>query len=185
MTPLAGGSVSVTPTATTTYTLTASDGDANTDDASASATVTVSPPEIVIDSFSADDSTPDVGDYVTFTWTTTNADGVQLQRDLGLGSGWQNFGYTLAGDGSTTFRRYSAGPRDYRIRAYRGSTDVYSWSTTVTWRRPDADAPVIDTFTADATTITAGQSTTLRWTTTNATAVSIPAPAGRWRWTAA
>ena len=176
VTPLAGGSVSVTPTATTTYTLTASDGDANSDDASASATVTVSPPETVIDSFSVDDSTPDVGDDATFTWTTTNADGVQLQRDLGFG--WQNFGNTLAADGNTTVRRHSAGSREYRLRAYRGSTDVYSWSTTVTWRRPAADAPVIDTFTADATTITVGGSTTLRWTTTNATSVAIPGTSG-------
>ena len=174
VTPLAGGSVSVSPTTTTTYTLTA-EGASGTTAASATVTITVNPPQHTIDSFTADDTTPAIGASVTFTWRTSNADSAYLQKKFG--SVWGYFG-TAAVNGSRSFSRASAGSESYRLAARKDFHDVYSEPITVTWAEAPPADPVIDTFTADAMTITAGGSTTLRWTTTNASAVSISGVSG-------
>ena len=171
------GSTTVTPTETTTYTLTASDDDDTTVDATATVTITVTQPDPVIDSFTVDDSSAAVEESVTLSWTTSNADGVRLQVDQGGSFGFQDTGNALSADGSTTVSRSNAGSKEYRIRAYRGSTNAYSSSITITWTEPLPECE-IDSFTASSTTITVGESTTLRWTTTGFTSVSISGISG-------
>ena len=171
------GSTTVTPTETTTYTLTASDDDDTTADATSSVTITVTQPDPVIDSFTVDDSSAAVEESVTLSWTTSHADGVRLQVDQGGSFGFQDTGNALSADGSTTVSRSNAGSKEYRIRAYRGSTNAYSSSITITWTEPLPECE-IDSFTASSTTITVGESTTLRWTTTGFTSVSISGISG-------
>ena len=169
VTPLAGGSTTVTPTATTTYTLTAGN---TAGSVTAAATVTVNPPDPVVDTFTASSTSVTEGTDVTLTWTTSNADGVRLQENVGGLIGWQNRGSALAADGSTTVSRATAGSEEYRIGAYNDAADAFSPSITVTWTVP-TPAPVIDSFSASSTLITVGQSITLSWSTTNATSASI------------
>ena len=169
VTPLAGGSTTVSPTATTTYTLTAGN---TAGSVTAAAVVTVNPPDPVVDTFTASSTSVTEGTDVTLTWTTSNADGVRLQENVGGLIGWQNRGSALAADGSTTVSRAAAGSAEYRIAAYNDAADAFSPSITVTWTVPTPD-PVIDSFSASSTLITVGQSTTLSWSTTNATSASI------------
>ena len=169
VTPLAGGSTTVSPTATTTYTLTAGNTEGSVTSAAA---VTVNPPDPVVDTFTASSTSVTEGTDVTLTWTTSNADGVRLQENVGGLIGWQNRGSALAADGSTTVSRATAGSEEYRIAAYSDAADAFSPSITVTWTVPTPD-PVIDSFSASSTLITVGQSTTLSWSTTNATSTSI------------
>ena len=154
------GSVSVSPTQTTTYELTASDDDDATADATAEVTVTVNPAGPVIDTFTATSTTITAGESTTLRWTTTGATTVSISDVTG----------DLAVDGST-----SVSPTATTIYTLTASDDddATADATATVTVTVNAAAPVIDTFTATSTTITAGESTTLEWTTTNATAVSI------------
>ena len=137
VTPVEGGSVSVSPTATTTYTLTATKGEG--DDAvtaSASVEVTVTQPDPVIDSFSVDDATPETGETVTLSWTTSHATSVDLQRRSG--SSWESVG-TVALNGSHSVSRDSAGSESYQLLISRDNLAVLSAPITVTWSDPPAD----------------------------------------------
>ena len=171
---LASGTQAVSPSATTTYTLTASDGDDDTDDVTATATVTV----LVIDSFAADDRSPDTGESVILSWTTSGADRVELQQGA---SG--NFsvvsGASTSPDGSYTRTENTAVSRNFRLVAYAGTLSLTSSTVGVTWRAPDSDPdPVIDRFTANPSSITVGGSSRLEWETTHADSVSIPGTTG-------
>ena len=154
------GSVSVSPTETTTYELTASDDDDATDDATATVTVTVNAAVPVIDTFTADANTITAGESTTLEWTTTNATAVSITNVTGA----------LEVDGSVSVSPTETTTYELTASDDDDATDDATATVTVT---VNAAVPVIDTFTADANTITAGESTTLEWTTTNATAVSI------------
>ena len=172
---LASGTQAVSPTATTTYTLTASDGNAATDDVTATATVTV----LAIDSFDADDRSPETGESVIVSWTTSGADRVELQQGA---SG--NFsvvsGASTSSDGSYTRTENTAVSRNFRLVAYAGTLSLASSTVGVTWRAPDPDPdPEIDRFEAKPPSITVGGSSRLEWETTHATSVSIPGTTGR------
>ena len=137
VTPVEGGSVSVSPTATTTYTLTATSGEG--DDAvstSASVEVTVTQPDPTIDSFSVDDATPETGETVTLSWTTSHATSAVLQRQSG--DTWESVG-TVALNGSHSVSRDSAGSESYQLLISRDNVAVLSAPITITWSDPPAD----------------------------------------------
>ena len=177
VTPVEGGSVRVSPTENTTYTLTASDGDDATDDVTATVTVTVTVNPPVVVTFTPSSTSVTVGTDVTLSWTTTNAEGVYLQKGTAspFGTSFRDTGDALPADGDTTVTRSTAGSEEYRIRAYRGSTNAYSSSRSITWTA--LPLCVIDSFTANPSTIDKGASSELSWSISNATSASIsPAP---------
>ena len=129
--------MSVSPTATTTYTLTATSGEG--DDAvsiSASVEVTVTQPDPVIDSFSVDDATPETGETVTLSWTTSHAGSADLRRQSG--GSWVSVG-TVELNGSHSVSRDSAGSESYQLLISRDNLAVLSAPLTITWSDPPAD----------------------------------------------
>ncbi len=155
--PLNGG-ITVSPTSTTTYTLTAQ-GTGGPVSAQTTVTVNPAPLPVSIDAFAATSTSITVGESTTLTWTTSNATDVSI--DNGIGSRPLNGGITVSPTSTTTY-----------ILTAQGTDGPVSAQTTVTVN--PAPLPVsVDTFAATSTTITAGESTTLAWTTSNATSVSI------------
>ena len=148
------GSVTVTPTATTTYTLTAT-GAGGT--ATSSATVTVNPAPPTVDSFTAAPTTITAGETTTLSWTTSGATGASIDNDVGAVAVDGNV--TVSPTATTTYTLTATGA---------GGTATSSATVTV-----NPAPPTVDSFTAAATTITAGETTTLSWTTSGATGVSI------------
>ncbi len=146
----ATGTQNVTPAATTTYTVTASNAFGTVH---ASATVSVSRVPTV--SMSASSDTITQGQTTTLSWTTTDADTVSIDQDIGaVGvSGYQPVSPSV----TTT----------YTITATNaGGFDTDSVTINVN------ELPAI-TFSASASSIIEGATSTLSWTATNAESVSI------------
>jgi hypothetical protein len=145
------GTLSVSPTSTSTYTITCGT-------ASSSATVTVSStPAPTISSFSASPSSITSGGSSTLSWTVANATSLSLDQGIGTVTG--------------TSRSVSpASTTTYTLTATNSSGSVTSIATvTVT----SAPIPTISSFTASPTSIISGSSSTLSWTVSNATSLSI------------
>ena len=156
------GSTAVTPAVTTPYALTA----VNTlGTATASVTVTVNPaPLPAVDSYSATPSTITAGQSATLSWTTTNADSVSIDGGASLPADGSS---TVSPVTTTAYVLTATGPgRSVTARRPGGSVTA---SVTITVN----PVPAVDSFTGAPATITAGQSATLSWTTTNADSVSI------------
>ncbi len=149
------GSVQVTPSITYTFVLTAT-GDGGT--VTCSKTVTVTPPVISKPTceLNANPLKINQGDSSTLTWKTTNATTVTIDRPAGLktvdASGsldvypWKTYTFVLTatGDGGTV-----------------------TCSKTVTVNPVVVPAPVCD-ISANPSSITAGDSSKLKWTSQNA-----------------
>ena len=152
------GSVSVSPTATTTYRLTATNSDGSvSDDATVTIGTAVSPP--TIDTFTADPASITEGESATLEWMTTNATSVQLAGNPAA----------LALDGSLTVT-----PTETTIYTLEATNDDSTVTVTVTVTVGDVPTgPRIDSFSVDDPIITTGESTTLRWATSNTTDVSL------------
>lgn len=150
------GATSVSPTQTTTYTLTASN---KLGQVTASVTVTVSaappaaPPTIV--SFSANPQQIALGAQSTLVWQVLNATSVSI-TSLG----------TVGGAGSQNVS--PAATTTYTLTASNASGQVTA-TATVTVLLP---AKILS-FTATPSTITAGDTVLLSWTTENATTIRI------------
>ena len=122
-------------------------------------------PAPTIDSFTANPTTITSGDSSTLSWQTTNATSVTVKDGNG------NTVYSGSSvDGSTTVSPTST--TTYTLTA-TGDGGTATASVTVTVSSTPAPAPTIDSFTADPTTITSGDSSTLSWQTTNATSVTV------------
>jgi PKD repeat protein len=147
----ASGTASVSPTTTTTYTLTAT-GAGGTITKTATVTVVQPPPTI---SFSATPNNIAPGQSSTLVWNTTNATSVTI--DNGVGSKPLSGSATVNPLATTTYTLTAIGP---------GGTLTSQAMVTVS-NRPSIS------FTATPTDIVAGSSSTLAWTVTNATTVSI------------
>jgi hypothetical protein len=87
---------------------------------------------------------------------------------------------TTDGQGRYSFSGLSSGPLTLRVT--HSGYDLLEQSITLTGdltrdlslqRTPTTPAPSIDSFSADSTNLTSGQNTTIRWSVSNATAVSI------------
>ncbi len=146
------GSMPITPSATTQYTLTATSVNGT---ATSIATVSVKalPPTV---KFSAAPTSIMPGNSATLTWSTTNATSVTIDHGIG----------TVAASGSTTVSPTST--TTYTLTATgSGGTVTATANVTVQQIIPTAR------LSAAPSTITAGQTSTLTWSTTNATTVSI------------
>jgi len=112
----------------------------------------------IINSFSASQGATN-SEFILM-WTTTNSSSVSI--DNGIGAVAVNGTITVTPAVTTT----------YTVTA-TGAGGTVTSSVTVTVNAPPSAVPVIDSFSATPTTITAGDSTVLSWTTTGADNVSI------------
>lgn len=151
---LVDGSHVVTPVATTTYTITAT-GPGGTTTASVTVLVTAAPEPAV--TLTASPLTIQAGQSSTLQWTSSNATTVSI--DQGIGTVVADSSRVVTPAATTTYTITAAGP---------GGTASQSVTIVVS----AAQAPTA-TLTASPQTIEEGESTTLHWTTSNATTVSI------------
>ncbi len=148
-----GSSISVSPTTTTTYTLTAVNSTGST---TSPVTVIVNPPPPTINSFTASPSSIVSGGSSTLSWNVTGATSLSINQGIGDVTG------------NTSVQVTPAVTTTYVLTATNsnGSTTA---NTTVTIVVP----PTINSFAANPTTITIGNSSTLSWNVTGATTLSI------------
>ena len=154
-------STSVSPNTTTTYTLTATGLGGTT---TATVTVTVNPPTLVaptISSFTASPTAIIIGNSSTLAWSITNTTSVTI--DNGVGTFGPSGSTSVTPNTTTTYILTATGP---------GGTITRSVTITV------YQLPVVTAFTASPTTIIAGNSSTLSWSTTNVTSVTITSSGG-------
>jgi hypothetical protein len=150
-----GTSKSVSPTATTTYTLTATNASGSVT-AQASVTITaVGAPSIA--SFTATPPSITAGQSSTLAWSVTGATTVSI--DQGVGTVGSASSTTVSPTATTVYTLTATGA---------GGTATGQVAVSVS-----SATPVISTFTATPANITSGQSSTLAWATTGATALSI------------
>lgn len=114
------------------------------------------PPAAPTASISASPGTLDSGSSATLTWTTANATSVSINQGVG----------TVAASGS--MKVSPSATTQYTLTAI-GTGGTTTATATVTIH----DLPPKATLTANPTTITAGNHSTLTWTTTDATTVTI------------
>ncbi len=145
----AEGSLVVSPAVTTTYTLTATGAGGTV---TAPVTVLVNPPPTV--SISVDPGEIIIGESATLSWSTQNADTVEI--DTGFGLVATEGSQEISPNTTTTYTLTATGP---------GGTETGSFTVTV---RP---LPAV-TLSADPPTVW-DSDTTLSWHTTDADTVSI------------
>jgi outer membrane protein OmpA-like peptidoglycan-associated protein/uncharacterized cupredoxin-like copper-binding protein len=136
----------------------------NTDNLQASATTTVStstPALTQIVQFTANPASIQPGQSATLTWVVQNATSVTISP--GIGSVNASSGSTSVTPAQTT---------TYTLTA-TGAAGTVNQSVTVTVGAPTVGNPQIIRFEANPFTITPGTQSTLSWTTTGATQVSI------------
>ena len=133
-------------------------GGGGSDDAPAPA-----PAPLAIAEFTATPANVLLGQSVSLAWQTTGATSVAIDQGIGAVSG------------SSVTVTPALGSTTYELTASGGAASVRrSVSVDVT---ASATAPAIDSFTASAVAIVAGQSVTLRWSVAGATSLAVaPAP---------
>lgn len=152
----AQGTRSVSPSTNTTYTLTATNSSGSV---SKTVTVNVTPPglpEIV--SFTVSDKTINIGKTTTLRWEVKGATSISIDRDIGEVVAKGSKGVSPMSTTTYTLTATNAGG---------------SKTATVTVTLASVNAPVIISFTASPTSISAGQTSTLEWNVTGATSLSI------------
>ncbi len=168
VTPVASGSKSLSPTSTTTYTLTASN-----DDASVSKTVKVTVKPTPTGTISASPNPcqiqPGQSSCTTkLSWSATGTTGLLVEVSH-LTRAFASSGAT----GSQSAPWIQAAPANSYVFSLYDYMDrvqgAFLRSVTVTGNPP----PQIDSFTADPSSITRGQNSTLSWETSNADSVSL------------
>ncbi len=156
------GNRGVNPAVTTTYTMTVTN---ETGSASCAATVTVVPPTSqapICDSFTGTPTTINRGQSATLTWNTTNASSVVINQGVG----------SVAVDGSTTVSPLES--ITYTLTATGANNQQVTCTRPITVIQPETPrAPICDSFTASASSITRGDSVSLSWNTTNVNNVVI------------
>ena len=150
---VSGTSLTVRPAATTTYALTATNPAGSV---TALTTVTVLPAPPVIVSFTASPLTITSGQACTLSWQVTGATGLSLSPGIGSVSGT-----SLAVHPNTT-----------TVYTLTASNSAGSVAATVSVS-VSGSPPGISVFTASPSSITTGQSSTLSWTVSGATSLSI------------
>jgi len=163
------GSRAVMPSATTVYTLTATNAVGVSVTATAQVMVSGAPSLPapgglpVVDSFTANPPGITAGSSATLSWNVSNATSVTI--DPGLG--------TFASSGTTIV--LPAATTTYILTATNvaGSTTAMTQVTVSGAPSPPPGLPVVNYFTANPPSITAGGSATLSWNVSNATSVTI------------
>jgi len=105
-------------------------------------------------------ATATVGSQITLTWAASPGSTCTASTDVG-----SNFTGSIAASGTKSFTESAAGAVSYGIHCTAPGTTQVDRLTTVTWSWP----PVTTTLAAAPTTITAGDSATLTWSSSNAT----------------
>ena len=149
------GSVAVSPTTTTTYTLTAT-GPSGPTTQTVQVTVGASTAQIL--RFAASPANIATGAQSTLSWTTSGATTVSISPGIG----------TVAANGSTTVSPASTTVYTISATGTDGKTVTAAAQVTV-----GAVTAQIVRFAASPNSIASGAQTTLSWSTTNATSVSI------------
>ncbi len=152
------GSRTVTPTATTSYTLTATNG-INTVSSIATVTVTSATTLPVIGYFGTNFLTVYPGQPNQLRWNVSNATSCSIDNGIG----------TVDCIGVRSITTYET--TTYTLTAtngYGGTTASLTITVDIT-----QIPPVVNSFSANPTSIYQGQSSTLTWTTSNATSCSI------------
>jgi hypothetical protein len=157
--PLGSNSVTVTPTATTTYTLTATNQNGQSASATVSVTVVDKP---VIGSFTASPSVISDAQSSTLSFSVTGATSLTINHGVGDVTGLTSI--AVSPSTTTTYLLTATSA------AGSGSTSATVIAATTVTVVP---APVITNFTASPSTISSGQSSTLSWSVSGATALSI------------
>ena len=148
------GTLVISPAATTNYTLTATNGAGSI---TGCTTVVVTPKLPVISGFTANPNNIVSGQCTTLQWSTNGAASVSINPGIGMVS---PFGAQIVSPTAST---------TYIITAMNSAGSVSSLVTVTTIPA----LPVITSFTATPNTLIAGQSSTLQWTVTDATSISI------------
>ncbi len=154
--PPSAGSATVSPTTTTTYTLTVANANNVTARATAAVTVAAAPTATL----SATDTTITRGQSTTLQWTSTNAVSAEIDQRVGAVS--------PAAAGAHSVSPSAAGTIAYTLTVTDNNGVPAAATATLTVQDPSTLA-----FSADDASITAGQSTTLRWTASNANSAEI------------
>jgi hypothetical protein len=150
------GTQSVAPNTSTTYTLSTTNGASSI---TASATITVTPKSLpVITAFTATPDNITAGQSSTLQWNVTGATSVTIDQGIGTVSSTRTMSIT-----PTTNITYNLVATNSA-----GSTTASSIITVVV-----AGPPVINDFSFNPRTISAGKTSTLQWDVTGATSVSI------------
>lgn len=155
-----GNSVTVSPAATTTYTLTVSNDSGSV---SRNVLVTVNVPAPRIQAFQAAPATITQGESAELTWSVEGATQLSISPGVGVVTGNR---VAVSPAQTTTYELVAA-----------NEGGLVSRSLTVTVNVPEP-APEIASFTATPATVVLGSSTTLAWSVTGATTVSIAADSG-------
>ncbi len=158
VTPVAYGTKNVYPTDTITYTGTVEGpgGSAQCD-----VTVIVQKPKVPVCTLSASDHSITEGDSVTLSWTSANVSTGSINQGVGDASPVAAGDAVVSPTQTTTYTATFAGPY--------GSVQCKT-KIKVTPKHYDAPTCTLD---ANPGTIDQGQSSTLTWTTTNATSIAI------------
>ena len=156
---------------TYTYTLTCSGAGGTSSPSSVTVTVGAAPALPVISALIATPATVSVGQSTTLTWATVGASSCTASGGTGS-DGWSGSNEPVLGIGTLVGPFTAAGSYTYTLTCSGpGGTGVPN-SVTVTVNPPPPGAPVV-TFTVNGsnnTSIRPGQSATLAWSATNATA---------------
>ncbi|MEO6996416.1 MAG: GDSL-type esterase/lipase family protein [Lacunisphaera sp.] len=156
---VSGNSVSVSPSVTTIYTLTAAN---DTGSATQMLTVTVatgSTTAPVIASFNATPATLTMGSSAALSWSVSGATSLSITPGVGAGTGTS----TSVSPTTTT---------TYVLTATNAAGSVTK-DLTVSVAPPSGAAPVINSFTADTSSLATTGLCTLLWNVTGATTLSI------------
>ncbi|MBM3862571.1 MAG: hypothetical protein FJ385_01270 [Verrucomicrobia bacterium] len=157
----ATGSTVVKPAVSTDYILTATNAAGDSLQRNRRVEVIPLPPEVI--SFTGTPIVITAGDSVEFEWVVVGADEISIDQGVGL--------VTAVGSTSVTPEPDATEVKTvtYTITAMNGSATITENVTvTINPRRP-----AINSFTASPSTIDEGGSTTLIWSTSNATSVQI------------
>ena len=149
------GSVAVSPTATTTYTLTATGPNGST---TQTVQITVGATSAQILRFSASPNSIASGGQSTLSWSTSGATTISISPTVG----------TVSANGSTTVSPATTTTYTISATGTDGKTVTAVAQVTV-----GAVTAQIVRFAANPSSIATGASTTLSWSTSNATSVSI------------
>jgi hypothetical protein len=152
----ANGSTSVSPASTTTYTITAVGSDGKSVTATVQVTVGTVTAQIV--RFTASPSSIPTGGQATLSWSTNNATAVSISPTVG----------TVSANGSTTVSPASTTTYTISATGADGKTVTSTVQITV-----GAITAQIVRFTANPSSIPAGGQTTLSWSISNASTVTI------------
>ena len=124
---------------------------------------------------------------INLSWqdNATNESGYIIQRSLNSSSGFSEIARTSVNSVAFSNTNLAAGTYYYRVRGFRNRSGSIAYSSysniasatagsvVINPPPPTASAPTISSFTANSSTISAGQSVTLSWSVSNATSLQI------------